>query len=394
LPYSRFDFIDEKHLRKSDKFLNFLSFGFYLDDRRSKEAISCLLSAKQSAPDIFKADWLTATPTERFEAMDSALNQIIRDEITTIEPNQNVVMGLSGGFDSRLILHYLRRNGIEPKTYTFARKFDAAVARALADRLPIEQFSLPSSTPCFDDLYSLARREQDLLFLRRLTAIEKIEKAFPSRVEFHGLGGGAVSQVRTKLSENVEWNKARKRFSRANDPFELASRIGGTKFLPRKPFVADQELLFEDQLRFAYRMELRIRPHRDNSDNIYRYPLFDSRWIGVWLNRSIEERYDQALLIAFIRWLDAPEFFDIAGSTVATGPEARLFLSNQYPSTEIENQDRSARTLADVAAKRLRKRGVFSNAFLESQIARIPNSKTARQVLICTELAIGADWFA
>lgn len=323
--------------------------------------------------------------------MDRTLNQIIKDEIATIEKGRNVIMGLSGGFDSRLILHYLRRNGVEPTTYTFARGFDTRVVGDLADRLSIKQFTIPSLSWRLDDLYDLARHEQDLLFLRRLVAVVEIEKAFPDRVEFHGLGGDATSGARMKLPVNIGWDEAKKRFRRMNDPFELALRVGGPKLLPEKSFVPEEDILFDDQLKFACRTELRIRPHRQNSDRIYRYPLFDSRWIGVWFNRSVEERYDQSLLVAFMRWLDAPEFFDIADSTVATGSEARRLLSKRAPLKEIEND--VVKVLAGEAAKRLRKRKVFSNAFLETKIAEIPTSKAARQVLICTELAMGADWF-
>ncbi len=387
--YDGLDFIADDRLRRDERFLQFLSFGFVLDDRRSTEAMVRLVAAKKAAPDIFKSGWDKATPDERFGAMDKVLNEVIQDEIAAVG-SRDIVLGVSGGFDSRLILHYLRRNGISPTTYTFTRNYDADCIRALAKRIPLVQFPLTGAWR-FDDFYSHANREQDIVFMSRTAAATEIARAFPNRAEFHGFVGGTISGSHVKVPESPKWDAAKNRFLEKNNPIKLAHIAGGVDLLPGKSLLPADAIAFDDQLNFAYRQELRIQPRRTESDQAYRLPYADPRWMGIWLNRTAEERHQQKLYIAFIRWLNAPEMFDVSMSSDMTGFAVKQQLDATY--TDRVGEKFAEHVFLSEAATRLRARQVYSNAFLDSKLAEAPTNRIARRLICCTEIVVGAGWF-
>ncbi len=388
----KLDFIVSERLRNDDRFLQFLAFGFVFDDRRTRGALDRYVEAKLEAPDIFRSGWDKASEQERFAALDDAQDRAVGDCIASIDAGREPLLGLSGGFDSRLILHYLRRRGLDVETFTFLRKFDTHSARDISERLGVRNTLIAPADLSFEDFYERAKVEQDIVFLRRLAASATVARLFPDRPQLHGYLGGAVTGGNLRVPPGSEWTSALRNFAGHNDPFGLMRRVGGQRFLPGKPLVPAELIDFDAQLDLGWRQELRIRPAADRTSGTYRFPFSDRGWTGAWLNRSLEDRSGQQLYLAFIRWLDAPEFADMAGFAGKTGGDVREELAKRHAAKE-KVQRRRSRTLFAEALPRLRARNVFSQDFLDAVAEGSRTRKQDFQLICCTEIALGAGWF-
>lgn len=390
--YTRSDFIRSGRLRKDERFLQFLCFGFSFDPARPRQVADDLTRKKHDAPDIFRHGWAFASRDEQFAAVDQVLGSVVADAARSVGTQHKILLGLSGGFDSRLLLYQLRKQAIDFTSFTFNREFDANCARELAERLHFEHTQLQYDDWKLEDLYEQAAIEQDIVFVRRLAASVLVARHFPGHVQFHGHLGGALSGANLKDGASRKWSLAVRKFIRRNDPFNLAGVVGGEELLPSTPLLSSEILDYDTQLDLTYRQEFRIRPSNRAS---YRYPYSDPRWMGFWLNRSVDERADQRLYVEFIRWLDCPEFKDVSSVPGVTGRDVKANLAALYSRTPPAGP--SSGGLIRKALPALRARNVFARDFLDTAERRMseggPDAKAFGQLICCTELALGAGLF-
>ena len=190
---TRSDFIRSGRLRNDERFLQFLCFGFSFDPARPRQVADELTRKQRDAPDIFRDGWTLASRDEQFAAIDQALGSAVADAAHSVGPQEKILLGLSGGFDSRLLLYQLRKQAIDFTSFTFNREFDANCARELAERLHFEHRQLRYDAWKPEDLYEPAAIQQDIVFVPSFAASLLVARNLPGHVQFHGPLAGGLS---------------------------------------------------------------------------------------------------------------------------------------------------------------------------------------------------------
>jgi hypothetical protein len=385
------DFIKSESLRKDERFLQFLAFGMIIDPDRTRSAVGRYVAAKEAAcPSLPDIAWPMLAPPDCFEVISRTLDAIVQDCLTDANLARPLTMGLSGGLDSRLLFHFFRKHSRRPITFTFQRANDDAVVRALASHIQEENHIFLEEQPWrLEDFYDAFARESDLGFLNRAAAGIVLDRMYPDRLEIHGFLGDALAGNRLDRERSPDWQTALGRFAQGNNPFGFQKLFSALSLLPGSPLADPDELDIDLQTNLGFRQENRIKPPRNPDDKRYLLPFADPRWIGLWLNRPREDLVGQSLYVAFIRSLDAPEFFDLPGYSSSTKRGIKKERQKRYPPV----RRLPPALFAETAIERLRRRNVFAPAFLD-RAAADDASRFNRLGLIATEIAIGAGRFA
>lgn len=307
----------------------FLAYGFVPDPvqaARTAEWIGDVLAEKGGQ---YKNE------RSSFELIDSLFKNLVKN--TVDRANNDLILGLSAGFDSRPLLYYLKQKGLDVSTYTFGQSgnldFDfirQLIAREhLADNNFIDTASAGWSLPVFD---AAALENPDLPISPRVLAADWVRPRFGSEIELHGYLNGVLTGGNLESGISDDWSQALERFIGKNNFFgwqkDLLAR--GEVF-PGRPPLPMSLLGYDDQLDIFFKQAQRIRL----SDDYYLFPYEDEDWIAFWLTRPFSERVGQRLWIWFIKQLESPLFVDVAASAALDKKALRRDrLNEQYGSTK------------------------------------------------------------
>jgi hypothetical protein len=388
-------FIESPKFRANEPFLEFLAFGARFSEEPARFAVERFATQKRDwSRSRAEPDWHAATDAAKHAFMRELLAEIIADVIARIDPRRPLTLGLSSGLDSRTILHFMRRAGVRPQTYSWGTigHCDFDIARLLAARLSLDTIFFDTNSIVFEPA---AMNSPYAMTFARIAVLRRLNEDFPGRIELHGYLGDALTGAHLPERASATWPRAVRRFGSRNDTFYFQQFLPGVArdLLARKPFVTADELQYDHQLDLGYRQAQRIRPGTLPDQRPIIFPFEDPRWVGFWLNRGAADTHGRRLILKFARSLNSEEFFELAefdaelqaqvkeerirflyggngrsgliDLSQATGAQPALHAKNFCLFATFQNNPDFRRTVLDSLARQ-RRRGVFAPSFVDS----------------------------
>lgn len=377
-------------LARNDKFLQFLAFGAFFSHHAAHNAISWFCDCKtQWAESGRESGWNQMNKEEKYRFMDSLTGNLTKDIASNLPGNSRLWLGLSSGFDSRLLHYLFRKAGIHFKTYTFGQigNLDFDLSQMLSERMNITTTFFDTSEINWDlawyDQVTAHVRDQPLS-PRVISAQLLLGKAGPY-IDIHGYLNDSVTGKRAVAEPGTDWTKAKSMFCDKNNTFgyqQFFRRKSFLQYLPDTPHLDHELLAYDQQLYLGYRQAQRIRP-KDYAGISHICPYENRHWVGFWLNRSIPELLHQALYIDFVTSLQTEEFFDLQAirkqGKPVTSDERIAFVYSQQLTKQPKScgkilpekptghfnifacyhNNKSFRKFVDNTMTRAKKRGVF-----------------------------------
>lgn len=296
---------------RDERFLQFLAFGLPFDHEHARSELDRIEASRVAWLDAHGPSALTHA--ELVDLLGLAVE-------AALEPHRgaDLTFGLSGGFDSRPLLHMLWKRGLQPALYTFGSpgNIDFDLVHLLDERLSLSVRFFDSNVLewSLEVLDEHALTTNDFPISPRVLAARAMDADHPGRVEVHGffndvLTGGTRSQAKRYREDDIG------AFLAKNDPFRLQDSLSPRVVrdtLARSVVSKQRGMSTYRQLEVGYRQMQRILPGADEPIQFI-YPYADDRWVGYWLNRPADELSHQRRWIEFIRELDRELFFEIQG---------------------------------------------------------------------------------
>jgi hypothetical protein len=420
------DFVVDKRLMRNERFLQFLAFGFCFNHERAKDALDWFVGCKE--------DWVRAgqekiylglPPDDQNAFIAELLERVVKDAVARIDPARPLTMGISAGFDSRLLLHFLRKAGLRPSTYTFGQvgSFDFDFMKVLSRRMGLDtEFCDTSEMEWSWELERKAMSRQILPISPRILTMELMNRRYPNRVDVRGYLGDVLTGSKTSKSEPASWAAALTGFSNNNDTFRWQSLVPIANMLPGDAFVDANVLAFDVQLDLAYRQSQRIRLEQEPRLGNFIFPFEDARWVGFWLSRRRKHLAGQRRYINFIRSLGSEIFYDLQECSETSRRPLRqermekLYGANRtlvhqaraakaMPKSPTEHfcmfacykNNASFRHVVEQSLRRLRARDVFTRSFIDQTVRNFESGEVQSdrrlRGLVSVDLALEAGHF-
>jgi hypothetical protein len=222
-------------------------------------------------------------------------------------------LGVTSGFDSRFLLHGLRKSSVDFNTFSFGEPgyADFDFPRLLSGRLSLNTLQvdlgkLAWSLDFFDQTISLVNDKP--IHPRELVALHLLARNPNSQMAIiHGHPNNHLIGTRSFNSRE----EAKNDFIRNNDQFKWHAFFDHRWLQAQIPddfMCPDIGLSYTDQLAHGLRVQ-RVKP-RDSDCIEYLMPYAQDDWIAFWLHRIEEERVGQDLFLRMVTHLNAEEFFD------------------------------------------------------------------------------------
>ncbi len=414
------EFVNAGRVSKLEPLLQFLAFGFCFTRERAEQAIEFFADCKEM--------WLHSGEERAYRALScNAQNGFIADLLTSVvrqafDGSRPPALGISAGFDSRAILHVLQRMGIAPLTYTFGQvgNLDFDFARELARRMALETSFFDTSE--MEWSLSAFDRETpnrlDIPLSPRVIVKQHLDDIAPKRRELHGFLNGQLTGARTQKQPSNSWSAAIGTFCQMNDTFLLQSFIPDChRLLPQESLAETFALSFDEQLSLALRQWQRIRLTPFPQQSELCFPFENRQWIGFWLSRGRHELAGQSRYLQFLRSLQGEVFFDLHACKGESRTALRKERLHQF--CELEERDTnktrpknptahfcvaacyrnnvSFRRTIDESINRLKRRRVFSPAFIDDTLLRFERDEqgAGKRIngLVSADLALEAGLF-
>ena len=181
---SRPGFIVDRRLRRDERFLQFLAFGFCFSHERAKQVLDRFLRCKEDWVGSGQENvFLGLSPDDQNVFIADLLERVVKDAVARVDPARPLTMGLTAGFDSRLLLHFLHKNGFRPVTYTFGQvgSFDFDFVKVLSQRMGLDtEFCDTSEMEWSWELERQAMSKQILPISPRNLATDFMDRRYPA----------------------------------------------------------------------------------------------------------------------------------------------------------------------------------------------------------------------
>ena len=299
-------------------------------------------------------------------------------------------LGVSSGYDSRFLLHELRKSSVDFKTFSFgeAGYADFDFPRLLSERLSLNTLQvdlakLPWSLDFFEKTLPLVNDKP--IHPRELVAKQLLGKNPGNQIAIiHGHPNNPLIGMKAFKSREAAKND----FIRINDQFKWHTFFD-KKWLQAQ--IPDDFMRPDDGLSYIDQLLLGLRAQRgmpQDSDSImYLMPYAQDDWMAFWLYRNEEERIGHELFLRMVTHLKAEEFFDFNLLAARSQPlnkneQMRLIygkgglISARSRKTSIDpfaqicfyslyRNSTSFKMMIDQLLLRVRKRGVFQSAAID-----------------------------
>ena len=397
----------------------FLKLGYFLDATEQRYPI-----------DFSKIDRSRYLETSRGELIRIGTEKLQETFEELYDAQQDHVVPISGGYDSRLILGALLgfRDASKIETYTYGvpGSYDYELGSLIAKHVGTRHIPLP--------LNNFTYHRSALLEAARLTRLQSaflydppwplVQKLYGDAVLWSGYVGDAVagSHLKTEPARTLE--EARRRYLKNRalvrstnlwqcDDEDLLPQIAGGD-LPPDVLTWDEQVLFNEAVR-KFTEPLVLVPGFN-----YRLPLINSPWMDFMFSVPDEHRRGETLMLdiarhAFPRLFNLPSkaLFGMAPGASRTRLRVKRQLARarklvhqfipavDYPFFIANDFEEGFRTSPDLVAlaedslQRLDSRGVVPWLDLERLWSihqrRIKNIGDALIVLVCLELNLAAS---
>ena len=222
-------------------------------------------------------------------------------------------LGVSSGYDSRFLLHGLRKSSVDFKTFSFGEPghADFDLPKLISERLSLNTLqvdfaNLPWSLGFFDQTIPLVSDKP--IHGREMVAQHLLARNPSSQMTIiHGHPNNPLIGMNAYHSRE----EAKNDFIKNNDQFKWHTFFDKEWLqaqIPNDFMRTDNGLSYTDQLILGLRLQ-RVKPQ--DSDSIqYLMPYAQDDWMAFWLHRSEEERVGHDLFLRMVTHLEAEEFFD------------------------------------------------------------------------------------
>lgn len=402
-----------------EDFLKFVALAHVFDHTKARNEAQRILR--------IKSDFIVAHPewTGRLTVSQTsdALTSILSATYQKPEYQQrDNWLGLSSGFDSRFLLHGLRNSSLKFSTFSFGEQgyLDYDLPVYLSEKLSLNSLFIDLGKLDWKlELYenSIAK-VNDKPIHARVAALDFLLAQRSGKPISVIDGNPNNALIACKVYEN--WRKTCLDFLTYNDQFKWNAMFDKDWLLalmPDKPLTDADILSYSDQLVLSYRTQ-RTRP-TDSSKVQYLMPFADDKWIGFWLNRSLQERRSNSLFLKVIIDLKLEEFIDFnmladrkmklskyeqaellyqkegllpaRPKRTALTPLAQICFYSLYTGCD------SFKKMIDDSLKRLRKRSVFQPSAIDHIYQRFlkaePDAEKMMRGLITCDVALEAGVF-
>jgi tetratricopeptide (TPR) repeat protein len=421
-------FIKSPKLRKDTRFIQACAFGMNFSHAKADKEIQWANRCRLSWLGAGREDtWLSLDEAGKVNFIRSLLEEITTKLVTKFG-DRPLTMGISAGYDSRSILHFLRRIGVTPQTFTFGQvgdqDFDFVSLLSRRESLDTLVFDTSELEWRLEDLDHHASYTRDFPLSPRVLVGAFLDNSVGRRLEVNGHLGDALTGISQNLHQT--WNEALRVFCKISDRFHFQQMFPSDELadhLPRRPFVDCEVLSYSHQLDLGYLEHQRMCPL--NGPNVeYVFPFRDPQWVGFWLNRTPAETLGQRLWFLFLHSLNANEFIELNEGQCTTRPAAlRQMTRHLYGSEEADEKinlstvkkalpsqgtihfclfachanNNYFRTMVEHSVARLRRRGIFDAAFIDSVVrhfsAREPNSDKMLNGLVSIDVMAEGGFF-
>jgi glycosyltransferase involved in cell wall biosynthesis len=332
-------------------------------------------------------------------------------------------LGVSSGYDSRFLLHGLRKSSVDFNTFSFGEPgyADFDLPKLISERLSLNTLQvdlgkLAWSLDFFDQTISLVNDKP--IHAREKVANYLLTKNPSSQITIiHGHPNNPLIGMMACDSQD----DAKNDFVRINDQFKWHTFFD-KKWLhaqiPDDFMRQDVGLSYIDQLLLGLRAQ---RGTPQDSDSIkYLMPYAQDDWMAFWLHRSEEERMSHDLFLRMVTHLNAEEFFDFNLLSERRQPlnkneQMRLIygksglISARSRKTSIDpfaqicfyslcRNSQSFKKVIDQSLLRLRKRNVFQPSAIDYIVKKFmaadPAGEKMMRGLITCDVALESGIFA
>ncbi len=291
-----------------DEFLKFVAFGFKFDHEIARKEVTNFASIKNTNKESNEL----SSPEQHVDYLSEVISSSIEKIIPEHEENW---LGLSSGFDSRYLLHHLRKKGKTFSSFTFGQPgyADYDLSGILSEKFSlntrlIDLGTLEWNLQLYEEIMPLTL---DWPVHPRVISINQLAHASKSKTInlIHGYLNGELITTHNFS----DWEDAVVGFINSNDQYQWQFEFNQRwlrEQLPNKALLEHDELPYYDQLSLAYRQAQRIKPSNYKNIN-FLTPFDDESWIGYWLNRSTNERNHYRLWLNLISLMEYEDFFDL-----------------------------------------------------------------------------------
>jgi len=387
--------------RKNERFMRFLAFGADFELDGVNAWVEWFAESKEKHDPLKGA--VIGEDVQYQEAL-TTLRGLLESIVVSAfskAGGKPVTMGISAGFDARTVLALAGQNARRLKCFTYGQpgNLDYDFSRLPVERTGVEHVLVNTAEAewSLDAYEATVGGFQDYPLSPRVLAATLLNQCHGSRYEIHGHLNGVLTGpvIRGKSSEI--WEHAVEAFTAKNDTFAFNGLLGSgyvRTLLPRRPFMESQRLGFDRQLDLGIRQSHRIRPV-DSPATTYLLPYEDPRWVGFWLGRNMAGAELEGLFMDFIQTLSKEVFIEFdrphadrasarqrrfeltygpSWQKVIKGPMAAGSGSLRAPCHPTMHfclsacyaNNPSFRKMVDTSIERLKKRGIFREAAIDS----------------------------
>lgn len=322
-------FIKSNKLRRNDQFIQTCAFGMQFSHDAAQKEVQWLNDCRLSWIEGGGEDaWLVLNEHDQLEFIETLLEEVIQNVVERIDTRRPLTMGVSSGYDSRTILCFLRRAGITPQTFTFGQvgnlDFDFMSILSKDEALETHLFDTSKIEWNLDVLDQHAPFTQDFPLSPRTPVGAMMDEIAPDRYEVSGWFGALTNGPPKHLLE-ATWDERVEGICISSDRFNFQSLLPKDQilsFLPQKPFFDRKQISYYEQLGLGYFESQRLRPV-DGIRVEFIFPFREPKWVGFWLNRTLEETVGQTVWLRFLHSLGASEYRELENTSGRTRSESR-----------------------------------------------------------------------
>ena len=396
-PSSRVDSVIRPKLRTNRRFVQACAFGMHFSHAEAQQELEWANECRASWVNSGEEEWCGLGEEGRSDFIKRLLEEVIANVVASLE-QRPLTMGVSAGYDSRILLHFFRRGGVTPEVFTFGQvgdqDFDFVSLLNERQRLGVRVFDTSEIEWRLEVLDQYASYTRDFPLSPRVPVGAILDQCAPGRYELNGHLGDSLTGIQQSLHQT--WDEALRVFCKISNRFNFQQLFPSEQLialLPKEPLI--DSLSFPHQLDLGYLECQRMRPV-DGPNVKYILPFRDPRWVGFWLNRLPEETYGQSLWLRFLHSLGAEEFIELNGTRCATRKAALrqttrfLYASKTEQKIDLTTINKAVpsegtmhfcvfachannphfRRMVDDSVKRLKGRDIFENAFIDDIVCR------------------------
>jgi hypothetical protein len=428
-------FIRSQRFRDNARFVQACAFGgMQLCHSKARAAIQWAEACRDDWANTEAAhelSWAERNHEEKANFIGTMFMSVVQNAIERVDQGRKLTLGLSSGYDSRALLYALCKASRSVQFFTFGQAgnsdYDFVSVLSRERSVPVRFFDTSEVEWNLSLLEGSIPHTQNYPVSPITLAAAYMSKLIPGRVELHGNLGDSLTGGPPLATIGHGWQESLPVFCRKSNFFAMQGLFPPAEiasFLPPEPFVSSSRLSYAKQLDFGYLDGQRMRPVNGPLVE-YLTPFRNDRWVGFWLNRSAEEVQDRSLWITFLRSLNAPEFPELNCSRSANHAEARkemmalLYGKDKTPGAidlskvgkalpggrdmhfcvyACYENNASFRDMVHASIGRLRRRGIFENAFIEDVVKhferKAPNADRMINGLVSLDLMTEAELFS